>query len=56
MRPSSVQTASSNAGEPTDLAMPAGVRKMPTPITCVTIIAVAVDSVSRRDGADGIRR
>ena len=42
------QTAMSQAGEPSDLAIPAGVRKIPTPMTSPTTIAVAVARPSRR--------
>ena len=42
------QTASSQNGEPKLLAISAGVRKMPTPITSPTTSAVAVASPSRR--------
>ena len=41
------QTASSQNGEPSDFAIPAGVRKIPTPITSPTTSAVAVASPSR---------
>jgi hypothetical protein len=48
MRPRSVQTASSSAGEPTDFAMPAGVRKMPTPIVPPITSPVAATRPMRR--------
>ena len=40
----SSQTISSQSGEPSDFAIPAGVRKIPTAMTSPTIKAVAVPS------------
>src|SRR5258706_9974430 len=42
MPPISSQTINSQTGEPSDLAIPAGVRKIPTAMTSPTIRAVAV--------------
>src|SRR5678816_4959732 len=49
------QTSSAGARPPTERIIDAGVRKIPTPMTCVTIIAVAAHVVRRRGEDDGIR-
>ena len=41
-------TENTSAGEPSDFAMPAGVRKMPTATTSPTTSAIAVGSPSCR--------
>jgi hypothetical protein len=41
MAPITIQTISNQKGDPSDFAIPAGVRKMPTPIISPTTTAVA---------------